>query len=107
MPPFAGAHGWAERQRQTKMKTGDKVVCVDASPCPTCGRSSGLINNLVYVVSRIADDCPAIAVLGVTAGCGTGFFRAERFRLLDEMKAFSKRERVAALPNGPAQRPPI
>ena len=81
------------------MKPGDKVVCVDDSPCRcgNCnGRPAGLIKNNVYVIADIWEHQLGI-VIDVVGTVNppegkhmTNTFGAYRFRLLDEMKQEAK-----------------
>lgn len=74
------------------MKIGDKVVCVDDSPCVNCGKKTLIVNN-VYVVEAtqihpLYQELE-IRVLGANhepPNC-RAFWRGDRFRLLDELKA--------------------
>ena len=74
-------------QRTKYMKYGDKVVCVDDSPCQSCGAPVNVIKHQVYVVEARFDDWAAISLIGIRPICGARFFyRADRFRMLDELK---------------------
>lgn len=78
------------------MKTGDKVVCVDDSPCRLCGAPVNLKKGQVYVIMEIEDVSglygrePALKLIGTPATClehnPFNAHRASRFRLLDELK---------------------
>ena len=82
------------------MKIGDKVVCVDDSPC-ICGQQIGLIKNNVYVVEACGEQNgrSVFYLLGWQASCKDNPIhrdsrkntaRATRFRSLDEMKLEAK-----------------
>ena len=45
-------------QRTKYMKIGDKVVCVDDSPCGVCGAPINLIKNQVYVAMGVSNQWP-------------------------------------------------
>jgi hypothetical protein len=86
------------------MKIGDKVVCVDDSPCSICGKKHSLIKSSVYVVSAVRgflDSLGSVGVKCIGAAChnhnnSTGFLSSLRFRLLDELKAANKRQLAQA-----------
>lgn len=80
------------------MKIGDKVVCVNDSPCNWCRVPIGLKKGQVYVIDGIIrrNGGFSVLILGWTLSCahleahnGEPKNEAwiERFRLLDEMKA--------------------
>jgi len=79
------------------MKTGDKVVCVDAQPCWVCGLPIGLTEGATYVVERTGvhneNGLAVVWLVGQRTACGwrhtdpTNSFGALRFRKLDELKA--------------------
>ena len=95
-PPRIGSGDLLGHSQRTKyMKTGDKVVCVDDSPCQTCGASVNVIKHQVYVVEHSCNDRPAISLIGIRPNCGSGlFYRADRFRLLDELKSANKQQQA-------------
>lgn len=82
------------------MKIGDKVVCVDDSPCKNEGckirhishQIGGLTRNQIYVIRKFRVDSRGqlgIGVIGITKPCpisGMDTMLATRFRLLDELK---------------------
>jgi hypothetical protein len=75
------------------MKIGDKVVCVNDSPCCDCGIKHGYIKNNVYVISAVRGTDDGTGSIGVRCigvnyhpNCGTGYNSSRRFRLLDELK---------------------
>lgn len=78
------------------MKTGDKIVCVDDSPCKFCGAPINLIKNQVYVSMGVSnmwlDNRLRVSVLGRKSKCehstvlNESFVCVKRFRLLDELK---------------------
>lgn len=77
------------------MKIGDKVVCIDDSPCRICGFPQPIIKNTVYVIEEIDQTENGIGVnlIGNHAPACHGynseihFYWLYRFRLLDELKA--------------------
>jgi hypothetical protein len=74
------------------MKIGDKVICVDDSPCAKCGIKHGFIKNNIYVIIDVRgtpDWRGSIGVkcIGVASHAhGSGYISSLRFRLLDELK---------------------
>ena len=80
------------------MKIGDKVVCINDKPCRWCGASLPINAGRVYVISSLVQDEPSadkVNLIGIKqARCHyTPFiiaFGADRFRLLDEVKASNK-----------------
>lgn len=77
------------------MKTGDKVVCVNDSPCTVCGIPVPLFMNSVYVSigasDNWADGIMRLKILGYDSKCEhalgcRGWVGAWRFRRLDELK---------------------
>lgn len=82
------------------MNVGDKVVCVDDSPCKICGVISDLIVNRVYVVQKITQH-KCIVVVGIAMkachisndGNDWGYV-PERFRKLDELKEETRQRQL-------------
>ena len=79
------------------MKIGDKVVCIDNSPCATCGVPSKLIRDTVYVIAgtRIGNSASNFRIQLMLVGipnpnCHISdsevWHSLRRFRLLDELK---------------------
>lgn len=72
------------------MNIGDKVVCVDDSPCCNCGAPSALKKNAVYVVSgvRVRYNQMAVDIVGLRPACHKPHtyisYRATRFRHLNQ-----------------------
>ena len=94
-PPRIGSGDLLGHSQRTKyMKIGDKVVCVDDSPCSLCGAPINLIKNQVYVAMGVSDQWPPdlrVSILGRKSKCEHGrelehWVAARRFRLLDELK---------------------
>lgn len=86
-------HRQCHSQRTKYMKIGDKVVCVDDSPCGNCGVSLGFIKNNVYVISAVRgtpDSRGSIGIKCIGVPChnhkNQGYVNSLRFRLLDELK---------------------
>lgn len=88
------------------MKIGDKVVCVDASPCictPDCNQDLGLILNQVYVIENFLV-CPDghlrlflygfIPLSSSLHANPLPCVGAWRFRLLDHLKEQSKQSQT-------------
>ena len=84
------------------MKVGDKVVCVDASPCQFCGAPVPLIKDNVYVIRAVREiSCvktPVVVdVIGIYPKCHETYnmkpigHRPSRFRKLDEMKEAARK----------------
>lgn len=76
---------------EPNMKIGDKVVCVDDSPCKICSSKIYILENNIYVISATEmsneSKCGlAVQILGIDHNCGSGFANGDRFRLLDELK---------------------
>lgn len=75
------------------MKIGDKVVCVDDSPCRHCGTGTNVRRDSVYVVlafHKAHDGIPCLELIGSpihVCGQKLTYHRASRFRSLDEVKA--------------------
>jgi len=78
------------------MKTGDKVICVDAQPCWICGLPMGLTEGGIYVVEKHGTHENGLAVVwlvGQRTACSfrhkepQNSFGALRFRKLEELKA--------------------
>ena len=81
------------------MKIGDKVVCIDDSPCCRCGAKNIYISKgMVYVVANVRLSIlenPIIDLIGIKPPeCHTKNqgFCINRFRLLDELKEESKQK---------------
>lgn len=82
------------------MKPGDKVVCVDDSPCSYCDSAMNLKRNRVYCVESINARGTGFRVVGhctCSAFCVSALFhkshnRIERFRLLDDLKQEAKQK---------------
>lgn len=79
------------------MKIGDKVVCVDDSPCRKCGVPHGFVKNNVYVIRSVRGTLDRLGSIGIRCIGVTchnhneeGYVRSLRFRLLDELKQQSK-----------------
>lgn len=97
------------------MKTGDKIVCVDDSPCKFCGAPINLIKNQVYVSmgvsSRWCDNVTRVSVLGRKSKCSHHSLEIEswvcvkRFRLLNELKNENANERPANTTRNTGERP--
>jgi hypothetical protein len=77
------------------MTPGQKVVCVDDSPCGYCGDSMGLIKGQVYVVSSSdthENGRPVVRLIGWQTACAKNHLEpahwagAHRFRLLSDLK---------------------
>lgn len=72
------------------MKIGDKVVCVDNSPCVTCGTPFSLLVGIIYIINEleIENGELLVGIIGYRPKCHTDgqLFISSRFRLLDHMK---------------------
>lgn len=75
------------------MKPGDKVVCIDDSPCRVYKIDLGIKKNQTYVISGTMTHNGKLFLylvgFNMPNTCqifGRRTFRADRFRLLDELK---------------------
>ncbi len=79
------------------MKPGDKVVCVDSSPCQTCHRQLSLVLGSVYVIADMwIDPLEGLLLVDVigckdechnpSSHCVRLGYDARRFRPLEEFK---------------------
>ena len=76
------------------MTIGSKVVCIDDSPCITCGKPLMIRKNTVYVISRLqmrSDGEILVNVIGLNPETchtldGRNGYIHTRFRLLDDLK---------------------
>ena len=83
------------------MNIGDKVVCVDDSPCKTCGSPLALSKNQIYVVIGIRKSNITTQILldiiGSKPTChqspNPGYL-ANRFRPLNEIKTANKQQQA-------------
>lgn len=76
------------------MEPGNKVVCIDDSPCKVCGRILEIVKGKVYVVRgiRMNNVTPTLILdlVGLYPECHGApnpGYSIKRFRLLDEIKA--------------------
>lgn len=82
------------------MNVGDKVVCVDDSPCCYCHTPIDLLSGQVYVVSGIricyVSKNLVLDILGLKPTChGIGqAYNAKRFRKLDELKEETRQRQL-------------
>lgn len=86
-----------------RMSIGDKVVCVDDSPCKTCGANLSIVKGSIYVIVGLRlsryGSIPMLDLLGAEAACHgekNNGYMAARFRLLDEMKHRTRSEKCQA-----------
>lgn len=88
------------------MKAGDKVVCVDDSPCK-CGLCGGIkfpsAKNQVSVIRKNGQmaGIECIWLIGITVPHGThsdAGINPARFRLLDELKQDSAQRQTSTQP---------
>jgi hypothetical protein len=90
------------------MKIGDKVVCIDNSPC-RCGRCGGmpisLVKGAVYVIEGFAVYKRSLLLLLVglvhpknAAHTEYNSANSDRFRLLDELKEHARSKQVESKP---------
>lgn len=94
------------------MKIGDKVVCVDDSPCVVCGGKTNHVLGSVYVVNGffVYKSIPRLGLIGYRTNCKhapagfENFTRASRYRLLDDLKAEAAKKQSShpARPSQPA-----
>jgi len=79
------------------MKPGDKVVCVDDSPCAVCGDSMGLVLSSGFRVLEVCiheNGLPVIRMAGFKPSCyanhgnnSQNWANIRRFRKLSEIKS--------------------
>jgi len=71
------------------MTIGDKVVCVDDSPCKCCGGIFPTTKGMVYVIENLLVYHKGLVLMLVGVNAAPLHARgilAYRFRLLDELK---------------------
>ena len=85
------------------MNIGDKVVCIDDSPCKCgCGYKMPLLKNNIYVIEamKLANHGLCIMLFGIRAKSpcegkdGENWFLFRRFRLLDELKKQNEQKQL-------------
>jgi hypothetical protein len=86
------------------MNIGDKVVCVDDSPCVQCGGNGNIKKGIVYVIQNIRQSTlgkvTILDLIGVNPNChnspyGKTAYSANRFRLLSEMQSEAAQRKTA------------
>ena len=91
-----------------KMKPGDKVVCVDNVFRCGCTKQAGLTQGNVYVIEHVQEAPSGIGLLllghrpephicGKKSAKFPHFFRARRFRLLDELKQEARQKQQQSM----------